>query len=201
MKRILLIACLVVCMVAHTQVNLNNDSTLKPNSENLLTKQADIQGFYSTLEVGYLFGPGQIDPASISMSLSYQLENNLSLAAATGIEYFQYPVMPVYGQISYIFEGMKIAPIAYFQAGYSFPLKQPDNYYYWDNPTEAKGGLIVNPGIGMLLPLNENTLFNISIGFRYQELNFHRHLYWLDDDTYITDIYKRLNLRVGLCFN
>lgn len=163
----------------------------------------DIEGLYSTLNIGYLFGPGDIDPASLTLNLAYQFKDGYSIGTGTGLELFNEPVMPVYGEIRYTFEGMKVAPFAYFQSGYSFPLQQPQNsgyYYYWDEITEAKGGLLVNPGIGVLLPINTDMLFSIGIGFRYQELNYHRHNNWTNDVVYRTDIFKRLDFRIGLCF-
>ena len=199
MKKLLIVICLTNLVSAYTQEL--NDSSQSINLTITSIHKVDIKGFYSSLDIGYLFGPGEIDPAGISVSLAFQLDNDYSLAASTGIEFFHDPVMPVLGEIRYTFEDMRIAPIAYFQAGYAFPLKQPNNLYYWDDPTEAKGGLLINPGIGVLLPMNKSTLFHIGIGFRYQELNFHKHNDWLNEVVYRTDIYKRINFRVGLCFN
>ena len=170
-------------------------------------------------EVGVLAGNGgnpQSAPFIFQTSVNYNVNKNLSLGLGSGIEYLNETYLPVFANIEYKLRNTKFSPYAFVQAGYVFSVDEsrtqgdyivPYYYYYsssfyypgpWYNSADmdAKGGLLINPGIGIRTMFSENFGMSFSFGYRYSGLK-----YTGESDYTIWHDYNRLSLKLGIIFN
>ena len=100
------------------------------------------------------------------------------------------------------------------QVGYVLPVEESRRYYYdvvpysysssiWPGPwydgqneLDAKGGMLLNPGIGVRTMFNANFGMTFSFGYRYTRLKYKGDL----DYNLLVD-YNRLSLKLGIIFN
>jgi hypothetical protein len=111
--------------------------------------------------------------------------------------------------VMYRLSNSKISPFVMLQGGYEIPIDGsritynkviPQDFLwnsYWtgNNPEklDAKGGLLFNPSLGLLLHLNSNVGLNMSVGYRYNRLN-----YSADKDYKLNVDYNRLMFKLGI---
>lgn len=178
--------------------------------------------FTSITEAGILIGNPDNDPKTpftLSTSLNYTLMDGLSAGIGTGVEFYHGTYLPVTANIHYRFGTNRISPFATLQAGYLIALEsnyyRPDNYYYTHfllssssahdmiyaplyryGKLDARGGLMINPSVGVIIETDYNFGISLSVGYRYHRLNY-KH----DMDDYNLDVdYNRLSLKFGIIF-
>jgi len=87
------------------------------------------------------------------------------------------------------------SPYYTVKGGYGFALKDED-----DNITEAKGGYMIHPAVGIRLSADEDLNVLLDIGYKFQKATFKTEFPW-GQDFFEKDItFKRLTLRLGLIF-
>lgn len=167
----------------------------------LINKGITIQekGSYHIFSGGMLFGKatGFSDTNPVGFSLNYirgyQFNKYVALGAGLSIDDYDKTFIPIYVDFrGYLFQ--KRASLFYaMNAGYSFETRQfkkdRENTYY-------RGGLILNPSLGLRLSGKQNHSFMMGIGYRFQFAQ--RENIWSEFVDKI--IYKRLSFNLGFIF-
>lgn len=167
-------------------------------------------GYFNLTEAGILVSNSDnkyAAPFSLMNISAWQFKNRFSVGAGAGVEFFSETYLPVVADFRYYLNRQKVNPFFGIQGGYSFALDKPDMQYVydyariWPGPTanalevKARGGLLLNPFVGICTSLNENLALTFSAGYRIM-----RHRYSREDNYKIDIDYNRLSIKVGLIF-
>jgi len=169
--------------------------------------------FYRT-EIGVLAGNSensQPAPFSFTASANYLLTVKFSTGAGFGVEFLKESYLPVFLNFEYKIRNSFSTPYLFLKAGYQVPIEESRTVYYdiypawssvWPNPdqwnegTDAKGGLLLNPGLGYHRMFSSS--FGMSFAFGYQ---FHRLGFAGENDYRLEIDYNRLTVKLGIIFN
>jgi len=169
-------------------------------------------GYFNITEGGILAGNSNNrykSPFTLMNISGWQFKNRFTVGAGAGVEFFSETYLPVVADFRYYLNRQGVSPFFGLQGGYSFALDTPDKQYVyqatgndiWRGPSgqplelKAKGGLLLNPSVGLSTTLNQNLALNFSIGYRIM-----RHRYCREDN-YLIDIdYNRISFKIGLMF-
>lgn len=180
----------------------------------------EIKNYFIFSELGVLPGnPDNINkmPLIFHTSVNYKFLEKLSAGAGVGVEFYKETYLPVTINGIYKFNNNRVAPFAMLQAGYQIPIEGSRTkvanvmpiYYYadyssflpgpstpYDMDLKAKGGILLNPSLGIMWQTRSNVSFTFSAGYR-----FHRLRYNNKEKEYDLNIdYNRLSLKLGLIF-
>ncbi len=175
---------------------------------------ADEKWFFRT-ELGVLAGNSdnsQSAPFSLTGSVNYQADPNLSVGLGLGVEFLKESYMPVYANFEYRLKKQLTSPYVFLKAGYQIPIEDSNAIYYdvypvWSsfapwpddmeqNGFDCKGGVLINPGVGFQQMLSNNLGINFAVGYQFHRLSYD------GDNDYSLDIdYNRVTLKIGIIFN
>lgn len=164
---------------------------------------------FNSTDVGLLVGASsneQKAPFSFMNVTSYHLTKQFAVGLGIGADFYKETYIPIVADLRYYFRTTKFSPYAYFQAGYSISAEDEihqDIYYslssIWPGPSRQsvspKGGLMINPGIGVRNMFSEHFGVTFSIGYRYQKLNYES-----NSDSRLEIEYNRLSFKFGVIF-
>ncbi len=159
------------------------------------------KGYYNLTDIGLIIGSGNNDKNiifGIHMINGYKWENHICTGAGLGIEFFEYMIIPTFADLRYQWLNRTISPYVLFNAGYAFPLQDPESY--WGTINDAKGGMLWSTGIGTNFRINEHNAVSLGLIYRYQKLRTIYTTEWNDEETEILKKYERLSIRIGLVF-
>lgn len=151
------------------------------------------------------FYGGSSNSAGFQIKASYNLPFRLSVGMGTGIDMFQYQVLPISADVSYVILKSSLSPFIYGRTGFSFPLSKAQSDP-WDSP-EYKGGILAGGGAGIRKVFNNHNAFLFSIGYRYQKLKkITEYQNWYGGDSQVQidkriDHLNRINIAIGFQFN
>jgi len=114
------------------------------------------------------FMGGSASSEGFSITPSYEFPFRMRTGIGTGIDFFDYQVLPVFADISYTVLKNSLSPVVYVHGGYSFPLEKPATDYWAQ--TEYKGGFLASVGAGIQKSFKNHNTFVFSLGYRYQRL-------------------------------
>jgi hypothetical protein len=177
-------------------------------------KENESAVFFRT-EMGLLIGNSensQSAPFSLSSSLNYKLTPKISIGGGLGVEFLKETYMPVFFNAEYKLRDSYSSPYFFVKVGYQVSIEESKEMYYpgydyqpwssfapWPRPDsehlDAKGGLLINPGIGYQRMFSSG--FGMCFAFGYQ---FHRLEFSGEDDYSLNIDYNRLTLKVGILF-
>ena len=136
---------------------------------------------------------------------------DLEMPEMNGIEFLKETYMPAFLNVEYRLRDSHSTPYVFLQTGYQVAIEESRTVYYdvypawssvWPGPDygqenlNAKGGILINPGIGYLQMFSPN--FGMSFAFAYR---FHK-LHYAGEKDYGLDIdYNRLAVKIGIIFN
>lgn len=116
---------------------------------------------------------------SFTITNGYRFNEHWAAGAGVGFEVFDYNLFPLFAEVRYTVWDTKISPFMVLKGGYSFSSfksKHYDNLYlnwtpFYVNNADLRqyGGLMIQPEIGVKVPLNENCDVLFSAAYRYQE--------------------------------
>ena len=189
-----------------TSVSTHRLSQIKAN-------ESQSQLFYRT-EIGFLAGNSensQSAPFSFQASGNYNFTPHISAGAGFGAEFLKETYLPVFANFEYKFYDSYSTPYLFVKAGYQIAIEESRSVYYdvypvwssfipWgeypNNNMDAKGGIMINPGVGYQRFFSSG--LGMSLAFGYQ---FHR-LHYKGENDYALDIdYNRLSIKIGIIFN
>lgn len=167
--------------------------------------------FVNHTEFGGLFGrvkyenpyAGNADQVDSKTSLTIQTFNGiqvhrkLSAGVTLGMDWYKAALLnPVAGGIRYDILGRKnVQLFGTVDAGYAFA-------WFHDDPegAETKGGLMVNPGLGMKVGKPGVAAFTITLTYKRQEAHVTKVPLWDQKERFEDRVYNRLALRLGISF-
>jgi hypothetical protein len=161
-----------------------------------------VKEFYDIRRKGYFnlteitVGIGKTD-ASIGISTvnGFIIKPHISLGVGAAYDYYMTAgsMVPIFADLRITFHDRRFTPFIYGDAGYSFGVTSNNN-------DQLKGGLYLNPGIGLKSYISKKSALLISIGARVQGLQ-----YQIIDPVYMTNTqvnnyYTMFVLRAGIRF-
>ncbi len=165
------------------------------------TKTLKDKGYYNLTSLGVLTGTGPNEkeaPLSLMMEHIYRMNSYTSIGGIIGFETLNEAILPIGASLRGILPlGRGGAAYIGFIGGYSISLEKPPSDY---TIVKAKGGTFFNPEIGYLAPTGGNGSFFMAIGYRHNTLNYEREDYYFTDPVERKQIYNRLSVKIGICF-
>ena len=169
--------------------------------------------FFRT-SIGFLAGNSensQSAPFSFTGSVNYPVTPKISVGVGAGVEFLKESYLPTFVNIEYKLRNAEGTPYFFVLAGYQVPLEDSQQLYYdyypmwssfWPGPeysreeVNAKGGFLVNPGIGYTQMFSPGFGMSVAFGYRYHRLNYN------GEEDYQLDIdFNRLSVKLGILFN
>ena len=173
--------------------------------------------FYLRTELGVLAGNSensQSTPFAFSSAINYTIIPKLSAGLGIGFEFLKETYLPAFVNIEYKLRDSYSTPYLFLKTGYEVPIEdtnpiynngiQPLYYDYmpWTYPNnynqemDAKGGFMINPGIGFHRMFSAGFGMSFAFGYQFQRLSFK------GENDYRLDIdYNRLTIKLGFIFN
>ncbi len=161
-----------------------------------------VKEFYDIRKKGYFnltevtAGVGKTD-ASIGISTvnGFILKPHFSVGLGVAYDYYitAGSMAPVFADVRITFHDKRFTPFLYGDAGYAFGISSHNN-------DQLKGGLFLNPGVGLKSYISKRSALLISLGTRIQGIQYH-----ITDpisllDKSVTNYYTMLVLRAGIRF-
>lgn len=185
---------------------------LRQRKNQYLTYNNQSSSFFVRTEIGVLAGNSansQTAPFSFSSSVNYQIQPLISIGIGGGLEFLKESYFPAFLNLEYKWRNLASSPYLFLKSGYLLPLSESNEIYYYDyqpwssivrpgygDQFKAKGGFLVNPGLGYQWMYSQN--LGMSFAFGYQ---FHRLLYKGENDYGLDIDYNRLTIKLGIIFN
>lgn len=126
-----------------------------------------------------------------------QLCNRLSAGITIGIDWYKTAqINPIAGGVRYdLIKGKNTGLFALADAGYGFGWFNKDSDGY-----NTKGGLMLNPGIGMKYGKSGGNAFTITLSYKRQDVHVDKPLMWEQTVRYEDRVYNRVAVRIGMSF-
>lgn len=168
-------------------------------------------------EIGVLAGNSensQPAPFSFTNSVNYAIVPEFSAGIGIGAEFLKETYMPAFLNLEYRFRNNSgyFLPYLFLIAGFQIPLEESRSMYYnynpypvwssvwpgpvqYDEPLDAQGGFLFNPGIGYTQLFSSGFGMSVAFGYRFTRLNYS------GENNYELDIdYNRLSVKLGIIF-
>jgi hypothetical protein len=148
---------------------------------------------YTTLQIAMLMGSRQVidwTPNSFDTRFEMQVSPSVTITKGrvfnqhwaggigVGFEIFDYSLFPVFADIRYHLWDSDMSPFFALKFGYAFAdfrKKHHDflnlnfePYFVYDAEQRNYGGFLLNPEMGVKVPLNENNSLLFTVAYRYQ---------------------------------
>lgn len=156
------------------------------------------EGWVNMTSIGFLAGSRnsmQVAPFSLITSFGYKNAMGFYTGLATGLEFLNINYIPLMVDLQYFLKNKEVTPVFIFRGGYSIPSAVNTDYYTY------KGGVAASIGVGLKLRSKENFAWDVSVLYRYMQINYTEYRDWDQQDYKFTDIYNRLELRLGFYLN
>jgi hypothetical protein len=155
-------------------------------------------GWVNMTSIGFLAGSGnsmQVAPFTFQNSLGYRQSSGLYTGLIAGIEFLNINHVPLMADIQYTLRNSEVSPVAILRGGYMLPGKWSDDNY--GNELSYSGGPAASVGVGLKIRSKESFAWDISVLYRYMQIRYSENYEWNDSEYSYTDIYNRLELRLG----
>jgi len=155
-------------------------------------------GFANITSLGFLAGSNansQVAPFSLLMVNGYRNSLGIFTGIGIGIEFLNTNYVPLFADLRYDFLDGDVVPYAVLKGGYSLPMisRQSENqikYIY-------SGGPLVGAGVGLKIKSRDHFAWDISLMYRYQRTSYKEIYEWNDQEYEYSDIYNRIEIRLG----
>jgi hypothetical protein len=112
-----------------------------------------------------------------------------------GIEFLSTNYLPLFADIRYDLGKNDVVPYLVVKGGYSFPLS--NGYSEYDIDYSFEGGPMAAAGVGMKIRTREHLAWDVQVLYRYQRTSYSEYYEWNDQNYQYTDIYNRVEIRLG----
>ncbi len=156
------------------------------------------KGYVNMTSIGFLAGaPGNTQPAPFSLLTVNGWRSSVGLftGAGVGIEFLSTSHMPLFLDVRYDLVKGNVVPYVTVRGGYSIPLT-PEHQDY-DMMYSYSGGPLAGGGIGLKIRTRNHFAWDIELLYRYQEISYTESYDWNEMDYSYTDIYNRIEIRLG----
>ena len=155
-------------------------------------------GFANLTSIGLLAGSSgntQRAPFSILMVNGWRNSFGLFTGAGIGIEFLTTTCMPLFLDLGYDLTRGDVVPYLVARGGYTFPLATDHSEY--ETEYTYNGGPVAGAGIGLKVRTRNHFAWNIGLMYRYMRTSCTELYEWNDQEYSYTDIYNRIEIRLG----
>jgi hypothetical protein len=201
------ISLFLLALHSQAQNNTDNIETIEENEtmtgEYQFIFDAGILGQNKNAQQDLYYTPQEPNNYSYSFILSngVKLESGTYIGFATGVEYFNVPVMPLMIDFNQEIPNKNLTPYFYFRMGGVVPLdSELENNSY---STKWSGGFVGCFGIGVKKYFQSNVGLSFSLGYRYQEIVKtvdYPEQPWNPASTKVEYFLNRAVVRIGISF-
>lgn len=203
------------------RITKKNPFELADTSNGFIPSTYKPSRIFNITELGFLIGNQDNtnkSPFIFHTSANYSFTPLLSAGVGTGVELYRETYVPVTVHVMYKLNNRRTSPYVSLSGGYQIPvdgtrmttteLYSPlmsdymysSSYYpypyYQNSELKAKGGFLLHPAMGFFYQLNEGLGMGVSVGYRFQVLNY------TGDNDYRLDVTNnRLSVKLGFIFN
>jgi hypothetical protein len=156
-------------------------------------------GFVNMTSLGFLAGSAQneqVAPFSLLTVNGYRTPAGLFAGIGTGVEFFSTNYMPFFLDLRFDLFGEDVVPYLIGKGGYSLPLSANSESY--DVEYDYSGGPLLGVGVGLKVRTRTHFAWDVSLMYRYQETSYKETYGWNTQDYEYSDIYNRIEIRLGL---
>lgn len=136
------------------------------------------RGYMNISTLALLFGYETLPVPSVSMVHAYKFNKRTVAGLGAAYEYFDWGVLPVFGDARYFFYDQGFSPFVFAQAGYAFTLEREPINYWGGSRKRSFGGPMLGGGAGIRAGITRNTAFVMSISYRFQRLSYESENMW-----------------------
>ena len=203
------------------RITKKNPFELADTSNGFIPSTYKPSRLFNITELGFLIGNQDNtnkSPFIFHTSANYSFTPLLSAGVGTGVELYRETYVPVTANVMYKLNNRRTSPYISLSGGYQIPVDgtrmtttevysplmsdymYSSSYYpypyYQNSELKAKGGFLLHPAMGFFYQLNEGLGMGVSVGYRFQVLNY------TGDNDYRLDVtYNRLSVKLGFIFN
>jgi hypothetical protein len=155
-------------------------------------------GFVNMTSIGFLVGSSynsQVAPFSLLIVNGYRAPMGFFAGFGTGVEFFSSTYMPLFLDLRYDLLGTDVVPYVMVKGGYGMPLSSDREDY--DVSYEYYGGALIGAGIGLKIRTRNHFAWDIELMYRYQETSYMEKYNWNNQEYDYTDIFNRIEIRLG----
>lgn len=155
-------------------------------------------GFVNMTSMGFLAGSAhnsQVAPFSLLMVNGYRSSDGFFAGVGMGIEFFSTSYMPLFLDLRYDLFGTDVVPYLMAKGGHGLPLSSDRTEY--ETSYEYSGGPLLGVGIGLKIRTRNHFAWDIELLYRYQETSYKELYEWNNQENEYTDIYNRIEIRLG----
>lgn len=155
-------------------------------------------GFVNMTSLGFLAGSSsnmQPAPFSLVMVNGWRNSAGLFLGVGLGIEFLNTNYLPLFVDMRYDITGKDVVPYLVLKGGYSLPMSS--GYSEYDVEYAYQGGVLAAGGLGLKIRTREHFAWDIELMYRYQQTSSTEVYSWNSQEYQYTDIYNRIEIRLG----
>jgi len=155
-------------------------------------------GFANMTSIGFLVGSSynsQVAPFSLLMVNGYRLPSGFFAGIGTGVEFFSSAYMPFFLDLRYDLVGTDVVPYVLTKGGWGVPLSSDRSDY--NASYEYSGGPLFGAGVGLKIRTRNHFAWDIELLYRYQETSYKEIYEYNNQDYEYTDIFNRIEIRLG----
>ena len=184
--------------IIHSLSEILHDATSQITTEEINIRNFENKkkrGYFNTTQIGFMMGNRQIidqfwgwNPITlteikisptVTMTHGYMFNEHLAAGVGVGFEVFNHRFFPVFADVRFTLWDNKVSPFFAIKAGYSFgnfkekhyealhidfgPINIHDAYF------RNYGGFMLNPEMGIKIPLSGKADLLFSVAYRYQK--------------------------------
>ncbi len=177
------------------------------HSAGLLIRAANPRGYYNYSSAALLMGIGRegfVPVPSLLMVNGYRFNKHISAGFGIGYEFYEWRMMPVFGELRFFANPNHVTPFISAKAGYGVPLQGYFDSGYSGTLSRVRGGWLVSPEAGLRIYTGHKNALILAIGYRYQQLFYSEDQpSWSSLESNPKKVwmhYNRISFRVGLMF-
>jgi hypothetical protein len=155
-------------------------------------------GWVNMSTIGVLAGSQQSDyiaPFSMQTSFGYFSGRGIYTGVLVGLEFLNVNHIPLMLDAQFALGRGDVVPVLIARGGYALPSKREDSYYNTDYT--YRGGIAGAVGAGLKIGSRDHFAWDVSLLYRYMQINYTESYEWQSFDNTYKDIYNRIELRVG----
>ena len=175
--------------------------TSEPYRNGLSLKKEHLEfssGFVNVTSIGFLAGSSnnlQAAPFSLLMINGWRNSAGIFTGVGFGVEFLATNYMPIFLDLRYDLMGQDVVPYVMAKGGYALPISSDHQEY--DISYEYSGGPLVGIGVGLKIKSRDHFSWDIGLMYRYQQTSYKEKYEWNNQEYSYTDIFNRIEIRLG----
>lgn len=156
------------------------------------------KGFVNMTTIGFLAGSQSstyMAPFSFQTSFGYLTEAGIYGGLLAGLEFLNVNHIPLMIDLQYSLRQSDVVPVLIARGGYALPAKGKEDYY--GTLYSYSGGIAGSIGMGVKIRSRESFAWDVSLLYRYMQINYQEEYEWQDFPNKYRDVYNRLEIRLG----